>query len=85
MIITWIPPENTNEISHYVIKVREASSNMLFSSEETSRTNLFVILESVVEYTVTVVAENDCGTSSSELLFSIEAQGKLVKMWVDVW
>ena len=76
--ISWEPPENMDERSRYVVTVCEEDSKgdmcplrKLVKNE----TNATVTLKSSRGYMVTVVMENDCG-SSSEATLPIPPQGK---------
>ena len=72
--IFWEPPENMDERSHYIVTVCEEAA-CPFRKMEKDATNVTATLKSNRGLTVTVVAENDCGSSSAATLF-IPPQGK---------
>ena len=76
--IFWEPPENMDERSRYIVTVCEEATNGdvgPFRKMEKDATNVTATLKSSKGYMVTVVVENDCGSSSAATL-SIPPQGK---------
>jgi len=76
--IFWEPPENMDERSHYIVTVCEEATKgdvCPFRKMIKDATNVTATLKSSRGYTVTVVLENDCGSSSAATL-SIPPQGK---------
>ena len=76
--IFWEPPENMDERSRYIVTVCEEATKgdvCPFRKMEKDATNVTATLKSSKGYMVTVVVENDCGSSSAATL-SIPPQGK---------
>ena len=76
--IFWEPPENMDERTRYIVTVCEEDTKgevCPLRKMENDATNVTAILKSNSGYMVTVVVENDCGSSSAVTL-SIPPQGK---------
>jgi len=74
--IIWEPPENMDERTRYIVTCEDTKGEVCpLRKMENDATNVTATLKSSSWYTVTVVAENDCGSSSAATL-SIPPQGK---------
>jgi len=75
--IIWEPPKNMDKRSSYIVTVCEDTKGKVcpLHKMEKDTTNVTATLKSSRGYTVTVVVENDCGSSSAATL-SIPPQGK---------